>query len=172
MKEITPKTGSAKTLAPVIVGTTIFPACGKSFMLTFNVQPAEVKKGRLGISLLPEDDERTGCELQIALDDQRAQLAPASLDHFAAYEKSLREGGAPQQVGNYAIENLIGVDGLFTVRVIVKGDDKLGGSLIDVEIAGQRTMISYRPDLTVKKLLFRTDGLEFKKVQIYSLLTM
>jgi hypothetical protein len=171
MKEITPRTGRAKTLAPVNIGTTTFPASGKSFLLTFNVRPTEVKKGRLGISLLPENGERVGCELQIALDDQRAQFAPASLDRFAAREKSLREGGAPQQASNYAIENLIGVDGLFTVRVMVKGDDKLGGSLIDVEIAGQRTMISYRPDLTVKKLLFRADGVEFKKVQIYPLLT-
>ena len=88
------------------------------------------------------------------------------MDGFAAREKSLREGGAPQQAGNYAIENLIGVDGPFTVRVIVKGDDKIGGSLIDAEIAGQRTMISYRPDLTVKKLFFRAEGVEFKNVQI------
>jgi hypothetical protein len=172
MKEVTPKTGKAKTLAPVIAGTTTFPVSGKSFMLTFNVAPAEAKKGRLAIALLPEDGERNGCEFQIALADQRAQFASASSDHFAAREKSLREGGAPQQASNYAIENLTGIDGLFTVRVIVTSDDKLGGSLIDAEMAGQRTMISYRPDLTVKKLLFRADGVELKKVQIYPLLTL
>jgi hypothetical protein len=168
MKEVMPKTGSAKTLAPVSADTTTFQVSDKSFMLTFNVQPAELTKGRFGISFLPEDGERNGCEFQISLDDQRAQFSPASPDRFAAREKSLREGGAPQQVSNYAIENLIGADNSpFTVRVIVKGDDKLGGSLIDVEIAGQRTMISYRPDLTVKKLRLGAEGVEFKKVQIH-----
>ena len=52
------------------------------------------------------------------------------------------------------------------VDVIVHNDDKLGGCLIDAEIAGQRTMISYRPDLTVKNLRFRADGVEFKNVRI------
>jgi hypothetical protein len=50
--------------------------------------------------------------------------------------------------------------------VIVKGDDKIGGSLIDAEIAGQRTMVSYRPDLTVKKIVCRTEGVELSTVQI------
>ena len=83
------------------------------------------------------------------------------MSDFAAREKSLREGG-----GAHAIENLIDVDKPFTVRVIVKGDAKIGGTLIDVEIAGQRTMVSYRPDLSVKKLFFRTEGVELEKVQI------
>ena len=50
--------------------------------------------------------------------------------------------------------------------MIVKGCDKIGGSLIDAEIAGQRTMISYRPDLTVKKMVFRTEGVELNNIQV------
>jgi hypothetical protein len=73
-------------------------------------------------------------------------------------------------VGNYAIENLLGVDQPFTVRVIVKGCEKIGGSLVDAEIAGQRTMISYRPDLTVKNVVFRMDGAEVQEIQIAPLL--
>ena len=80
--------------------------------------------------------------------------------------KSLREGGIPHLVGDYAIENLIGVEKPFQVRVIVKGCNKIGGSLIDAEIAGQRTMISYRPGLTVKKMVFRAEGVELRDVQI------
>ena len=34
------------------------------------------------------------------------------------------------------------------------------------EIAGQRTLISCRPDLTVKNLLFRIGGVELRNVQI------
>jgi hypothetical protein len=142
------------------------PADGKSFLLTFEVQPAEAKKGRLGISFLPETGEQASCELQIRLNDQRAQFGPGSLNGFADRQKSLREGGSPSGGGNYAIENLIGVDRPFTVRVIVKGDDKLGGTLIDAEIAGQRTLLSYRPDLTVKKLVFRAEDVELRIIQI------
>jgi hypothetical protein len=140
-------------------------------MLTFQVQPGAARKGRFGLSLLPEHDEQASCELQIRLDDQRAQFGPGSLRGFAGQQKSLREGGAPHDGGNYAIENLIGVDRPFVVRVIVVGDDKIGGSLIDAEIAGQRTMISYRPDLIVRKLIFRVEGLELVNVQIAALLT-
>ena len=139
-------------------------------MLIFNVQPAAAKEGKVGIAFLPEHGEQASCELQIRLDDLRAQFGPGSLSSFAGREKSLREGGSPSSVGNYAIENLIGVDRPFTVRVIVKGGDKIGGSLVDAEIAGQRTMISYRPDLTVKKLVFRMEGVELDDVQIAPLI--
>jgi len=171
MKETTPKTGKSKTLAPVIAGSGEFQPSERSFLLTFTVPAAEAKHGKLGISFLPENGERNGCEFQLGLEGQRAQFAPTSRDGFAPREKSLREGGAPQEVGNYAIESLVGTQNSFPVRIIVKGDDKLGGSLIDVEIAGLRTMISYRPDLSVKNLRFRADGVEFKKVQISPLLS-
>lgn len=138
---------------------------GRSLLLTFDVQPTEAKKGKLGISFLPENGVQNSCELQISLDDLRAQFGPGSLQGFAAKEKSLREGGKPHDVGNYAIENLIGVDKAFPVRVILKTSDKIGGAVIDAEIAGKRTMITYRPDLTVKKLVFRTAGATLKNVQ-------
>ena len=165
MKEITPRTDAAATLAAKIAETTTLPAGDKSFLLTFDVQPAQAGKGTLGILFLPEAGEQAACELQIRLDDLRAQFGRGLLTGFAGDEKSLRQRGSPHGVGNYAIDNLIGVHKPFAVRVIVKGCDKIGGSLIDAEIAGQRTMISYRADLTVKKMLFRTDGVELKNVQ-------
>ena len=164
MEEITPETEKLNTLAAKVAQTMAFPADSKSFMLVFNVQPAEVKKGKVGVSFLPTSGEQASCELQIRLDDLRAQFGPGSLSHFASDGKSLREGGGP-----HVIENLIGVDRPFIVRVIVKSCDKIGGSLIDAEIAGQRTMISYRPDLTVKKMVFRMEGVELKNVQMASL---
>jgi len=166
MDEITPETENPRTLAASVAETTTLTEDSRSFLLTFHVQPADAKQGKFGISFLPEDGEQASCELQVRLDDQRAQFGPGSLNGFADNQKSLREGGSPNGGGNYAIENLIGVDRPFTVRVIVKGDDKIGGSLIDAEIAGQRTMLSYRPELTVKKLAFRTLNLELKDVQL------
>ena len=133
MKEIVPETKESKTLAERVAATTPFPTGSKAFLLVFEVRPAEARKGRFGIAFLPKQGERACCELQLCLDEQRHQFAPGSLSDFAARQKSLREGGSPQ-----AIQNLIGVDRPFTVRVIVKGDDKIGGSLIDAEIAGRR----------------------------------
>lgn len=166
MKEIVPETEQPKTLAASVAETTTFPTDNKSFLLVFGVQPTEAKKGRLAILLLPQSGEQTSCELQIRLDDLRAQFGPGSRNKFAASQKSLREGGAPHGAGDYAIENLIGVDKPFTVRLIVKGDDKIGGSLVDAEIAGRRTMISHRPELTVDKLLFRVEDVELANVQV------
>lgn len=165
MKEITPATAPPRALAVSADETITCPVGSKSFMLTFDAQGAGPKQGRVGISFLPESGDQAACEFQIQADAQRAQFGVAARNNFAGQEKSLREGGAPQKAGNYAIENLIGVDRPFTVRLIVKADDKIGGSLIDAEIAGQRTMISYRPDLTVKKLRFRLQEAEIKNVQ-------
>lgn len=165
MDEITPKTESPKTLAKKISDTITFSAEHESFMLTFRVHP--VKRGaKLGIVFLNENDEENPCEWQITPDDLQAQFASGFLTDFSEREKSLRQGGRPQSGRNYAIENLIGVGKPFTVRLIVKGTDKFGGSVIDAEIAGQRTMITYRPDLFVKKMLFRTDGIEICDVKI------
>jgi hypothetical protein len=166
MREITPETEKPRTLATKLAQTTAFPVADKSFMLTFDVQPGDEKKTKVGISFLPESGEQASCEVQVRPGDRRAQFGPGSPNSFAGDQKSLREGGSPHADGNYAIENLLGVAAPFTVRVIVKGDDKIGGSLVDVEIARQRTMISYRPDLTVKKLVFRTASLELSNVRI------
>ncbi|UCG46578.1 MAG: hypothetical protein JSU94_13850, partial [Phycisphaerales bacterium] len=166
MREITPATEKPRALAATVAETATFPTESKSFMLVLRVQPAKPKQGRFGISFLPESGAQPSCELQIRPQERRAQFGPGSANGFAGPQKSLREGGAPHHVGNYAIENLIDVDKPFTVRVIVKGCDKIGGSLVDAEIAAQRTMISYRPDLTVKKLVFRTDGAELNDIQI------
>jgi hypothetical protein len=166
MEEITPDTGQPKMLADTIDGVKTFPADSRSFLLEFTVRPAGMSSGRIGVSFLPENGEQASCELQLRLDDLRAQFGPGSLHGFADNQKSLREGGAPHGNGDYAIENLIGVDRPFTVRVIVKSDDKIGGSLIDAEIAGQRTMLTYRPDLLVRKLLFRLENAELHHIQV------
>ncbi|MCY2928482.1 MAG: hypothetical protein NTV86_03135 [Planctomycetota bacterium] len=166
MPEITPAAGKSETLAAKLTGMTTFPAAAKAFLLSFTVQPAQAKKGRFGIAMLPANGEEAACEWQVSLDNARAQFAPGTLTGFAGREKTLREGGAPHSAGDYAIENLIDVEKPFTVRLIVKNCDKIGGALVDAEIAGCRTMISYRRELTVKKLVFRAEGVELKDVQV------
>jgi hypothetical protein len=101
------------------------------------------------------------------LKDSRAQWNEAQRNGFAAADmKSVREGGSAHQTGNYAIEKLIGVDKPFQVRLLLKYDPKMGGTLIDAEIAGQRTMITCRVGLRVQKMIFRTEGVELQNVKI------
>jgi hypothetical protein len=169
MDEIRSESNKPRAIATKLSQTTTFAVDSQSFLLSFDVRPTAVEKGRFGISFLSGQGEEPSCELQIRLDDCRAQFAPRSPNGFAPPQKTLREGGAPESGGNYAIENLIDVARPFRVRILVKGDDKLGGSLIDAEIAEKRTMISYRPDLFVRKLLWRMEGVELTNIQVASL---
>ena len=78
----------------------------------------------------------------------------------------MREGGLPYNAWNYAIENIRGIDKPFEVRIIVKGEPKWGGSLIDVEIAGQRTMIDDRYGLSVDELVFDVQGFNVRNLRL------
>lgn len=141
MKEITPETERPETIAAKINGEAIFPAGNKAFMLTFDVVPGEADKGKIFVSFLPTDGESGSHLLDINLADRSARFART-------------------------LNNLIGVDKPFTVRVIVKGDDKLGGTLFDAEIAGQRTVITYRENFTVRRIHCRTENVELKNMKI------
>ncbi len=138
-----------------------------SFLLTFDVVPQNTNY-RTSVSLLPSAGKgwQDACEWQIDGKAQRAQYAQASPADWARQEPSLREGGAPQQCRNYAIENLIDTGQPFMVRIIVKYSDKFDGTLVDTEIAGKRTMISYREKLEVGQLRFLTEGAAIQNASI------
>ena len=170
MKEIMPASEAPRILATKIAETNTLSVDDKSFLLELDVQPADAKNGKLAVSFLPESGEQASCELQISLDSLRAQFGPGSESRFGDTQKSLREGGNPAHVGDYAIENLIDVDKPFHVRVIVIGSDKIGGTLIDAEIAGQRTMIDHRPDLSVKRIVVRVDRVEVGDVRVAAII--
>ena len=166
MEEIIPKTGDFKTIGKKIIERTLFDTDNSSFMLTFDVHPLNDKESRFGLVFLPEDGAENARELQISPADKLAQYGAGSLTGFAAKEKSLRQGGSPHGARNYAIENLIDVDKPFTVRIMVQSTGKFGGSLIDTEIAGKRTMITFCPNLVIEKLLFNTENVEIKNAKI------
>lgn len=168
MEEIVPATKKPVVAASAVSGTKMVATHSDSFMLTFEVVPgkASQKNGRVSVVCLPREGETGACEWQLQTSAARSQFADGSMAAFAGNEKTLREGGAPQAAGNYAIENLSGIDKPFTVRMIVKGSDKFGGSVIDAEIAGQSTMLTYRPELYVGNLLLRAEGATLRNVKI------
>ena len=166
MEEITPATEPATQLTAELSQTNTFETPGNSFLLTFEVYPEQAEQGRLAVSFLPEKGDKEACEWQLQLNKARSQFGNASTDGYALDEKTLKEGGAPQAAGNYAIEGGIDTSKHFIVRMLVNGCNKFGGSLIDAEIGGQRTLITYRPNLTVDKLQFRMNGVTIKNIQI------
>lgn len=169
LDEITPRTAAPALLGDRVVGSSEFPAGNRSFLLSFQVHPEAPNGARCGIAFLPAQGERSACELQLRLGERRAQFGPGSATKFADLQKSLREGGSPQAGGNYAVENLTGCDKPFPVRILVKEDAKLGGALIDAEIAGQRTLLTYRPDLTAGRIIVRTEGLALAQLKLATL---
>ena len=128
----------------------------RSFVLTFDVEPAA--DGQLSLCL--------GTGERSCLWYLDAAAARAQFSNDGSQQKSIREGGAPHYAGNYAIENIQGLDNPFTVRVVVRGEPKWGGSLVDVEIAGQRTMITHRPGLVVESLGLSASGFAVKNVRL------
>ena len=141
MPELMPATEQPKTIAASITTASTIPVENEAFLLTFTVVPAEAKRGTLSVAFRPGAGDPGVHNLNINLADQSAQFG-RSLKH------------------------LIGVAKPFTVRVIVKGDAKLGGTLFDGEIAGARTAISFHENFSVKQLVFLAEGVELKDVQL------
>lgn len=151
MPEIVPATHDAVSLP---VGDIAAPS--PSFMLTFDAKPVHAQQGRIGLTLCGADGYASSCEWNMQFDRSRAQFSTGVEGGFAPDERTLREGGDVSTAYNYAIAGGMPQEGTTQVRVMVYHADKLHGSIVDVEIAGQRTMLSYRPDLsttTIKLLL-------------------
>ncbi len=166
MDEIIPATQKERLLAKDIKAPSSFATRASSFLLTFDVEPGTNVTDKLGVLFMGTDAESYACEVQVSPKAKKAQYGKGQISSFSNPEKSLREGGSPSGARNYAIENLAGTDKSFPVRIIVKYDSKFGGSQIDTEIAGLRTMIAFRPDLKVEKLLLRLENTGIKNVKI------
>ena len=74
-------------------------------------------------------------------------LQELAIRHEKTYGRERIRAGRkyrPDEAGDFAIGNIRGLDRPFAVRVVNYFDAKAGISLIDVEIAGQRTMVTRR----------------------------
>lgn len=155
MEELVP-VDHGKTKSLPVQGDNAVDLPYDSFMLTFDVTPGDSPESFLALDLLPEEDAGTqdACGMRIYDGGSRAQYGGVGTKF--SREKSLREGGAPQGTRDYAIEKLIDTDKPYKVRMIVKYSTKFDGSLVDTEIAGRRTMVSYREKLKAGRIRFTT----------------
>lgn len=164
MQELVPQALDTVMLAKRLDAGGSFPAKDHSFLLSFDVYPAKKKNGQLAVGFLAAGDKSAA--MQIDLGTNTAQYNNSTKEGFAAPEHSLRQDASPHHVGNYAIENLSGTDKPFSVRIVVKNNPKLGGSIIDTEIAGQNTLISYRPGLTVANIAFNLKETNIRNIKL------
>lgn len=146
LPEAVPATGPEKALDAEAVSRT----GGDTFLLSFTATP-KTAQGRLSVDLMGHTEK---CRFEIDLQANRAQFASVKSDGTAERQKSLREGCCIHGTRQFAIENLIATDKAFPVRLVVKFDPKAGGSLVDAEIAGSRTMIGFWPKLSVAHVSF------------------
>ena len=161
MEEVVPATEKAE----VCSAEDVISAEEPSFMLTFDVEPEEAYRGRIGVTLSGEGGEKSACEWQMMFDRCRAQFSTAVEGGFAQNERTLSEGGDAAAAHNYAITGEMPQKGKVRVRMCVYNHSKLRGSIVDVEIAGQRTMLSYRPDLKVEGVAFHSDGVKVTNIR-------
>ena len=68
--------------------------------------------------------------------------------------------------GGRAAEHLRNLDAPYRVRLLVRNDHKLRGTIADAEIAGLRTLIHYFPGHAVKKI--RVSGAETARIALLS----
>ena len=157
MPELMPPVKSSRTLSKALETEQTFATKASSFMLTMDLQPKP--DGRLSLLFLPDNGEADACEWRLDVSDLRAQFADGRVAGESARQKSLREGGQPHKAVNYAIENVdlkpYTPSAAIPVRVIARWSPKFGGTVIDVEINGRRTMICYRHGLRPDQLLVR-----------------
>lgn len=142
----------------------------KSFMLTMTIDPGENAPEKLAVRFTGRN-LKTNVEFQLQPRAGRAQIEKFDNQDFASAVPTAREIVAelakPEDYSfsrldseylhfkatNFAIEKIRNLDEPFELRFFVYRQPKINGSLLDVEIAGIRTMISNRNDLFV-------DGIE------------
>ncbi len=122
--------------------------------------------GRLAIRFRDQSNPSLDVEFQIDLSRKRAQINGITGDDFAAGLPTAREIAASSDKGagagiganlhclsrNFCLENVRGLEGEFVIRFVLRRSKKLGAAILDVEIAGCRTMVSIRPGAKFDKI--------------------
>lgn len=166
MEEIVPATSEPFMTCGEVAKNATFDIANKRYILSFDVELESPDQGRVGVVFHPEEGFENACEWQLQLDRKRAQFANGVAEGFAKDERTLREGGDVSGVRNYAISDPWLTKKTISVRMVVDGSDKFCGTLLDVEINGERTMISYRPNLQVGKLSFNCEKATVKNLRV------
>jgi hypothetical protein len=192
LKEVLPETAEPVLLADRFVpgasaaGSVYATAAfGDSFLVEMRVRPG-APTGVLAVRFAGSDPDIPGGEFQIRFGEGRAQWNVAPQDGFAspilpAHELFKAAGPAVESfltlptrehlhmyAGNFCIDRVRGLAEPFSLKLLVTYMPRMETTLIDVEIAGQRTMLSSRRRLRVDRLSFMSSnpGLTIRDLSI------
>lgn len=158
LPELIPPTGPVLPLQPDHPSASRIDLAGPSFVWAGTVVPQNEKSGSLRVAFFTTPDATSSSHWELDIGAARAAFATGDVDTAAPRPRSLREGTNPAQCADYAIEHCLEGSGSFRLRILVLHNAKLGGSLIDVEIADTRTMVSFRPDVVFTSLRLTGDA--------------
>lgn len=159
MKEMMPSTSKSETISG-----NQSKVEHEKFMLSFDVNPTNENEETIDVELLPAEGENDACTFRLNLNQKRASYTGWGKD--AHEEKTIREGGTPSSATNYAVEGGFTTDKTITVRMIVWGDEKLGGSLLDTEINEERSILSYRKGLKVGRISVHSNTSAISNIRV------
>ena len=99
------------------------------------------------------EGEGEAAEFRIDFKLRRAELLPAGRDRCLTCRELAGEGKPPFscECAAFAVEKLRGLDASRRVRLLARYEQKWGGTILDAEIAGCRTMLVFFPGLTIRK---------------------
>ena len=131
-----------------------------------------------------ENTERS-CELQLDFGKKRMQISPCVDGGFHPEIQTIREGlrNLPQDgvawkvkashgihagSRDFCLEHVDVLTGVFTLKMVVWHSQKMRCTIVDVEVAGQRTLISNRVRLTASSLVLAADSqpVAFEKIEM------
>lgn len=151
MPELMPKTKKKRLLSHRIEDEATLNLPASDGLLTFDVAPSA--DGKIDLTFLNDSDSEDSFTWTLDVNTQRAQFSSEA----GQKQNTLREGGSPQTAVDYAIDHLdLPKDKPFTVKIMLRNNQKFTGTVADVEIAGKRTMITYRHNLEPRRLQVKT----------------
>ena len=188
LEELAPKTG--KTLHSIADSTV---TSDKPLEMTFargqsvyvEMQVHALTEGRMAMRLLDAENAERSCELQLDFGRQRMQISPCVDGGFHPEIQTIREGlrNLPQDgvawkvkashgihagSRDFCLEHVDVLTGVFTLKMVVWHSQKMRCTIVDVEVAGQRTLISNRVRLTASSLVLVADSqpVAFEKIEM------
>jgi hypothetical protein len=142
----------------------------QSYYLELLINPKSAEK--VGISL---DNGKNACVLTLDIKNQRMQVSdgekgafapelPTMLEQMQKVDASItnyKESGCndiPQFAKNYALEDIPGMEQPFSLKMMLRYSKRLRATVLDIEVAERRTMISVRDGFFPTGAQFLVEG--------------
>lgn len=157
LAEAMPEKRDSKLLAEKGFRNGGFEVQNASFYLEMNVSPAS---GKMTVEFLGDNGKT--CSFFLDMSAKRAQFSDGSSSGKILTNRELAElrqtNPDAQKEKGFSVENIRGLDSEFTLRFLINDEQKLNGTVADVEIAGNKTIMCYSEELHVRSIRVHSDG--------------